>query len=84
MTFMAFFCSISCAVLAAVLTHVGVRRSAHRGWSLLGALLALACSFFLGRSAFGFWPGVYTALSVYFLTTVVTPWIMFLRQRHHA
>ena len=70
---------ITLVVASAALTHFGVRSA--QGW-LRKVLFALAFSllgtaFAFGDVLGGFWPGVYVLLSVYFLTTVVTPWLVF-------
>lgn len=71
---------MACAISSAILTHLGVRASGRfrRGALFVGALLLLCSAFFFGAALGGFWAGFYTLLSVYFLTTVITPWISFL------
>ncbi|MEM6485294.1 MAG: hypothetical protein AAF662_09955 [Pseudomonadota bacterium] len=77
--------AISLSVVAAGLTHAGVRavNSTKRRLLSAFALVMLGAGLWFGRSFGGFWPGFYTILSIYFLTTVVTPWIVFLYERRH-
>ncbi|MEM7705014.1 MAG: hypothetical protein AAF358_05645 [Pseudomonadota bacterium] len=77
--------SIALAVASAVFTHLGVRHAASRVRSafLAAALAAISVGFWFGEALGGFWPGFYTLLSVYFLTTVITPWVSYLRIAKH-
>lgn len=71
------------AVLAGAFTHGGVR-SRHRSTRLAliaAAALAFGIGLWFGYSFGGFWPGFYTLLTVFFLTTAITPWISFLARR---
>ncbi|MEM9532400.1 MAG: hypothetical protein AAGA23_15900 [Pseudomonadota bacterium] len=81
---MAVASGILLTVISATVIHISVRyltKARRLGLFALG-LLCLALAFNLGEAFGGFWPGVYTLLSVFFLATVVTPWIDFwLRER---
>lgn len=65
------------AAAAAALAHLAVRHA--QGPKQLGllasAIVALCLSFYWGSALGGFWPGVYTLLSVFFLAACLTPWI---------
>lgn len=76
--------SLILTIAAAVLAHAAVRYAQARKRAVLAglALVALAAGMYYGDVLGGFWPGVYTLLSVFFLTTVITPWVDYLvRQR---
>ncbi|MEM7097701.1 MAG: hypothetical protein AAF541_05525 [Pseudomonadota bacterium] len=74
---MAAIFSIFLAVASAVVTHWSVRN--FQGTTRLGlfafSMALLGLSFVWGNALGGFWPGVYTLISIYFLTTVATPWL---------
>ena len=63
--------------LAAGASHAGVRYACGGGRvvSLLLAAVLLAWSVHLGRAPGGFWPGVYTMLTAYFLACMAMPWL---------
>ncbi|MEM1143328.1 MAG: hypothetical protein AAGI88_12160 [Pseudomonadota bacterium] len=75
--------SVALAVLSAALTHIAVRTNSARFRAIgLGTALALfSLSLVPGCALGGFWPGFYSLLSVYFLTTAVTPWLSFFFSR---
>lgn len=69
--------SVFLATFSAILMHCSVRYAAGpRRRALIAAGLAtIGVAFYFGTALGGFWPGIYTLVSVFFLATVVTPWL---------
>ena len=70
-------------ITSASLTHLSVRLAC--GWfrKLLFTfgIALLAIAMFFGGALGGFWPGFYTLLSLYFLTTAISPWLVYFFMR---
>ena len=78
--------SLLITVGAAACTHIGLR---HAAGLKRAALLALVCvllamAFSASTIPGGYWSGVYTLLSGYFLACLITPWIELLWTKHRA
>ncbi|MEM7080284.1 MAG: hypothetical protein AAF513_16815 [Pseudomonadota bacterium] len=78
--------SIILTICAAGLTHVAVRyvTGMKRLLLIVCGLLSLALAFAYGDALGGFWPGIYTLISVFFLVTVITPWLDYFWRRYRA
>ncbi|MEM8497801.1 MAG: hypothetical protein AAF542_07235 [Pseudomonadota bacterium] len=77
---------LALAIVAACITHVGVRHAsgAVRWWLVVLSFALLGASFYCNHSFGGFWSGVYTLVAVYFLTCTLTPWLALLLKARHA
>ncbi|MEM8983842.1 MAG: hypothetical protein AAGC71_12500 [Pseudomonadota bacterium] len=69
--------SILLTLVAAGAMHISVRYAVGRrrlAW-FGGSLIALALAFSLGTVFGGVWPGIYTVIAIFFLATMVSPWL---------
>lgn len=72
--------TIGLASVSAIFVHLSVRnRKLFISKCLLSmAVILLLLAFYFGRSFGGFWPGVYTVMSIFIMTTTITPWCVYL------